>query len=175
MLLSLESLNIVGAFVFPLAGAMRWSHRWSEIHRPAGVLEHAQTGMGVPQELGRSCCLQERGSGWGYRMNNPRPVAWHSVAAGAKRTECSRGTVCAKATKRNGKDSRKSQCLDSTVEAGEHTPAWTPWREARHRDHGPVVGTYVECLVIRERISRTTTDNRQGTCRLVLSCSESMS
>ena len=55
----------------------------------------------------------------------------------------------AKATKCGGKVGRKSQCLDSTVEAGEQSPERTPGREARHRDHGPVVGTYAEYLEIR--------------------------
>jgi len=55
----------------------------------------------------------------------------------------------AKATKCGGKVGRKSQCLDSTVEAGEQTPVRTPWREARHREHGLVVGTYAGCMGIR--------------------------
>ena len=55
----------------------------------------------------------------------------------------------AKATKCGGRAGRKSQCLDSTVEAGEQTPVRTPGREARHREHGLVVGTYAECLEIR--------------------------
>jgi len=54
-----------------------------------------------------------------------------------------------KETKRGEKAGRKSQCLDSTVEAGEQTPVRTPWREARHRGHGLVVGTYAEYLEIR--------------------------
>ena len=47
-----------------------------------------------------------------------------------------------KETKRGGMGGRKSQCLDSTVEAGEQSPERTPGREARHRDYGLVVGTY---------------------------------
>lgn len=42
-----------------------------------------------------------------------------------------------------------SQCLDSTVEAGEQSPERTPWREARHREHGIVAETYTEYLEIR--------------------------
>ena len=60
----------------------------------------------------------------------------------------------AKAAKCGGKGGRKSQCLDSTVEAGERAPARTPWREARHREHGLVVGKYGECLEIRATYSR---------------------
>jgi hypothetical protein len=55
----------------------------------------------------------------------------------------------AKETKCGGMDGRKSQCLDSTVEAGEQSPERTPGREARHRDHGLVVGTYAGYLEIR--------------------------
>ena len=54
-----------------------------------------------------------------------------------------------KETKRGGRDGRKSQCLDSTVEAGEQSPVRTPGREARHREHGLVVGTYDGYLEIR--------------------------
>jgi hypothetical protein len=55
----------------------------------------------------------------------------------------------AKETKCGGTDGRKSQCLDSTVEAGEQSLERTPGREARHRDHGIVVETYAEYLEIR--------------------------
>jgi hypothetical protein len=40
--------------------------------RPAGVEEHEQTGIGVPQELGRSCHLHGRNPGRGHRVTNPR-------------------------------------------------------------------------------------------------------
>ena len=46
----------------------------------------------------------------------------------------------AKETKCGGKAGRKSQCLDSTEEAGERAPARTPWREARHRDMDSLLG-----------------------------------
>ena len=72
MLLSLESL-LVGAFVVPLTGATRAFRNWSGTHRPAGVGEHVQTGIGVPQELGSSCCFHGRIPGRGYRVTNPRP------------------------------------------------------------------------------------------------------
>jgi hypothetical protein len=55
----------------------------------------------------------------------------------------------AKETKCGGRGGRKSQCLDSTDEAGEQSPERTPGREARHRDQGLVVGTYAESLEIR--------------------------
>ena len=38
---------------------------------------------------------------------------------------------------------------DSIDEAGEQTPVRTPGREARHRDHGLVVGTYEGYLEIQ--------------------------
>jgi hypothetical protein len=60
----------------------------------------------------------------------------------------------AKETKCGGMGGRESQCLDSTEEAGERTPVWTLWREARHREYGPVVGRYDECLEIRKAYSR---------------------
>jgi hypothetical protein len=52
-----------------------------------------QTGMGVPQELGRSCRLHEKNPGRGYRATNPRLATWHPAVAGAKLAECARGTV----------------------------------------------------------------------------------
>ena len=148
MLLSLESLFVVGAFVVPLAGATRAFRNWSGTHRPAGVGEHVQTGIGVPQELGRSCRLHGRIPGRGYRVTNPRPDVAARSDGGSE--------ICVipwyrqmKETKRGGMDGRKSQCLDSTVEAGEQTPVRTPGREARHREHGLVVGKYDGYLEIR--------------------------
>jgi hypothetical protein len=72
MLLSLESRFLVGAFVFPCTGATRASRLWSGTHRPAGVEEHEQTGMGAPQELGRTCQLHGRIPGGRYRVTNSR-------------------------------------------------------------------------------------------------------
>jgi hypothetical protein len=42
----------------------------------------------------------------------------------------------------------------SVLPDGEQTPVRTQWREARHREHGTVVGRYDECLEIREAYSR---------------------
>lgn len=65
---------------------MRAPRERSGTHRSAGVEEHVQTGIEVPQELGRSCHFHEEDTGRGYRETNPRPAAWHSVTAGAKST-----------------------------------------------------------------------------------------
>ncbi len=147
MLLSLESL-LVGVFVVHLAGTMRAFCNRSGTHRSAGVGEHEQTGIGVPQELGRSCRLHGRMPGRGYRVTNPRPDVVARSDGGSE--------ICVipwhrqvKETKHGGMGGRKSQCLDSTVEAGEQAPVRTPGREARHRDHGLVVETYDGYLEIR--------------------------
>jgi len=73
MLSSLERDIVVGAFVVQTSGATRAFHKRSGTHRPAGVGDHVQTGIGVPQGLGRSCRFHGRILGWGYRVNNPRP------------------------------------------------------------------------------------------------------
>jgi hypothetical protein len=46
--------------------------------RPAGVEEHVQTGIGVPQELESSCRFHGSEVGRGYRFTNPRPAAGHT-------------------------------------------------------------------------------------------------
>src|SRR5208283_2152928 len=114
----------------------------------AGVGEHEQTGIGVPQELGRSCRLHGRMPGRGYRVTNPRPAVAARSDGGSERCVFPWHRQV-KETKRGGMGSRKSQCLDSTVEAGEQTPVRIPWRKARHRDYGLVVGTYDGYLEIR--------------------------
>ena len=81
-------------------------------------------------------------------MTNPRPAV-AARSGGGSETGVFPWYRQTKETKRGGKAGRKSQCLDSTVEAGEQTPVRTPWREARHREHGLVVGTYAEYLEIR--------------------------
>ena len=73
---------------------------------------------------------------------------------GPHRLERVQSTAHAKATKRGGRDGRKSQCLDSTEEAGELGPRGPGGWEARHRVHGTVVGRYGECLEIRQAYSR---------------------
>lgn len=85
MLLSLESLNVVGAFVFQLAGAIRWSHRWSETHRPAGVPEHEQTGIGVPQKLGSPVNSTEEDPAGDTGRPTPGSLRPHAGAMGANK------------------------------------------------------------------------------------------
>ena len=113
--------------------------QWSGTYRSAGVGDHVQTGIGVPQELGRSCRLHGRSPGWGYRVNNPRPDAVARSGGGSE--------MCvvpwyrqAKETKRGGRGGRKSQCLDSTEEAGELDPRGPGGWEARHRVTRPSAG-----------------------------------
>ena len=148
MLSSLERRIVVGAFVVQTSGATRASCNRLGTFRPAGVEDHVQTGIGVPQELGRSCRFHGRSPGRGYRVTNPRPdVAARS--GGGSETCVIPWYRQAKETKRGGRGGRKSQCLDSTDEAGEQSPERTPGREARHRVHGLVVGTYDGYLEIR--------------------------
>ena len=67
---------------------------WSGAHRPAGVEEHGQTGIGVPQELGSSCRLHGSFPGRGHRVTNPRPDARQSAASGeTNQADCSCGTA----------------------------------------------------------------------------------
>ena len=51
MLLSLERRLLSVPSSFP-AGALRAFRQGLSTHRPAGVGDHVQTGIGVPQELG---------------------------------------------------------------------------------------------------------------------------
>jgi hypothetical protein len=78
-----------------------------------------QTGIGVPQELGRSCRLLGDS-----RLEIPgdqlQASAAHSSAVERKARVQPRYRQ-AKATKRGGKGGRKSQCLDITDEAGDLT------------------------------------------------------
>ena len=86
--------------------------------------------MGLPGE-------QPRARDWRHAANTgakDRVLPWHRQT---------------KETKRGGTDGRKSECLDSTDEAGEQSPERTLWREARHREHGIVVETYGGYLEIR--------------------------
>ncbi len=113
---------------------MRAFRQGLSTHRPAGVGDHVQTGIGVPQELGSSCRLHGKRPGWGYRVTNPRPAAPRWVAAGetlARPTQpWYRQT---KATKCGGRGGRKSQCLGSTEESGELGPRGPGGWEARQR------------------------------------------
>ena len=51
-----------------------------------------------------------------------------------------------KETKRGGRDGGKSQCLDSTDEAGELAPQGPGGWEARHRAATPLAGNTLEAL-----------------------------
>ncbi len=145
MLLSLESRLSSAPSSFPAAGATRAFRQRSGTHRPAGVGEHVQTGMGVPQELGRSCRLHGSIPGRGYRVTNPRPdVAARS--GGGSETCVFPWYRQAKETKRGGRAGRKSQCLDSTEEAGELDPQGPGGWEARHRVTTPLARNTWEAL-----------------------------
>ncbi len=86
----------------------------------------------VPQELGSSCRLHGRIPAGATGQPTPGPPLAHAAAAGAKNSVLPwyRQT---KATKRGGRDGRKSQCLDSTEEAGELGPRGPGGWEARQR------------------------------------------
>ena len=81
-------------------------------------------------------------------MTNPRPAVAARSDGGSERCVIPWYRQV-KETKRGGMGGRKSQCLDSTEEAGEQSPERTPGREARHREHGLVVETYTGYLEIR--------------------------
>jgi hypothetical protein len=139
MLLSLEIVLLVGAFVFLRAGAT--------LDVPQ-VVRHAGAGRGL-----RTCANGNWGSPgtWeilssprkrsrmGIPGNNPRPDAAARSGVGSE--------ICvvpwyrqAKETKRGGRGGRKSQCLDSTEEAGELDPRGPGGWEARHRVTRPSSG-----------------------------------
>ena len=163
MLLSLESHVVVGAFVVPLAGATRAFHNRSGTHRPAGVGEHGQTGIGVPQELGSSCCFHGRIPGWGYRVTNPRPDVAARSDAGSE--------MCVvpwyrqvKETKRGGKGGRKSQCLDSTDETGELDPRGPGGWEARHRVTTTVGRKHLGGIELPSGVTEMAMDSERRVC-----------
>src|SRR5271166_5334660 len=110
MLSSLERRIIVGAFVVQTSGATRAFRKRSGTFRPAGVGEHEQTGIGVPQELERSCRLHGRMPGRGYRVTHPRPDVAARSGGGSEKCVIPWYRQ-AKETKRGGRGGRKSQCL----------------------------------------------------------------
>jgi len=139
MLLSPEIILTVGALVVLRAGAASGVPQ---------VVRNAGAGRGL-----RTCANGNRGSpgtweilssprkhpGRGYRVNNPRP----DVAA--RSGDGSETCVVpwyrqAKETKCGGRGGRKSQCLDSTEEAGELDPRGPGGWEARHRVTRPLSG-----------------------------------
>jgi hypothetical protein len=103
---------------------------------------------GFPRNLGAPVVSTEAFPDGDTGRTTPGPPRQHAAAAGAKScvTPWHRQT---KETKCGGRNGRKSQCLDSTVEPGEQTPVRTPRREARHREHGIVVGNYDGYMEIR--------------------------
>jgi hypothetical protein len=148
MLLSLERLLVVGACVVAPAWAKRLSRNGSEtIGRPGSERTCANGNWGSPGTW-ELLSFSRKQSRTGIPGEQPQ--------ARERRSRSRRGSeTCvipwhrqAKATKRGGMDDRMSQCLDSTGEAGEQTPVRpsamvpAPWREARHREYGIVVGTY---------------------------------
>ena len=124
--------------------------------RPRGPCERSAIGLGrldrpgsknmrkrewgFPRNLGAPVVSTEEAR-TGYRVINPRPdvVARNDGGSETCVIPWYRQT---KETKRGEMGGRKSQCLDSTDEAGEQSPERTPGRKARHRVHGLVVGTY---------------------------------
>ncbi|MFK7778410.1 MAG: hypothetical protein QM501_09935 [Gimesia sp.] len=121
MLLSLERVIHVGAFVFFLAGAEQ--HRvfyfWSAGCCPTGVEDHEQMEMGVPQEPGRPCCFPvmipaERPD------NNSRSVVWLTVATeDTKQTVATQGIAEQQEWSEAKTNKRESERPDSTVDTGE--------------------------------------------------------
>jgi hypothetical protein len=132
MLLSPEIILTVGALVVLTAGAMPSVPQ---------VVRHAGAGRGL-----RTCANGNRGSPgtWeilssprkhsrtGVPGNNPRPAAV-ARSGGGSETCVIPWYRQAKETKRGGRGGRKSQCLDSTDEAGELDPRGPGGGEARHR------------------------------------------
>lgn len=153
MLLSLESSMIVGALGVRVPGATRPLRKGLErVGRP-GSKNMCKREWGFPRNLGDPVVSTKK-----VRKGIPddQPQA-HRLAFGGGGRENNRMHSWyrqAKETKCGETDPRKSQCLDSTVEAGERMPVRTLSREARHREYGAVVGKYDECLEIREAYPR---------------------
>jgi hypothetical protein len=103
---------------------------------------------GFPRNLGSPVVSTEAFPDGDTGRTTPGPTRQHAAVVGAKSCVIPWHRQ-AKETKCGGRNGRKSQCLDSTVEPGEQTPVRTPRREARHREHGIVVGNYDGYMEIR--------------------------
>ena len=148
MLLSLESRLSSAPSLFPVRGPReRSTSGQGRIGRP-GSENMSKRESGFPRNLGDPVVSTEAfpDGDTGRPTPGPPPTTRHG---GGSETDAFPWYRQAKETKCGGKDGRKSQCLDSTDEAGEQSPERTPGREARHRDHGLVVETYAEYLEIR--------------------------
>jgi hypothetical protein len=154
MLWSLESLLIDGAFLVLRWGAARpFRNGLEQVGRP-GSKNMCRRKLGFPRNLGDPDISTEKTPEGDTGLPTPGPPL---TLGDGGRDETSRVLWWyrqTKATKCGGMDVRKSECLDSTVEAGERVPVRTPSREARHRERGTVVGRYDECLEIREAYTR---------------------
>jgi hypothetical protein len=122
MLLSLETVVIVGAFVVSGAGATLLCRNRSGASSPAGVEEHAQTDNGGSPGTWEILSSPQHNPGGSYRETNSRPLVFRRWREGERNNQRRLRYRQAKATKRGGTDGRKSQRLDSTVEAGELRP-----------------------------------------------------
>ena len=148
MLLNSEMTLLVGAFVLQEAGATRaFRNGLERLGRP-GSENMCKREWGFPRNLGDPVVSTEAFPEGDTGRTTPGPT----TAARSRRGS----ETCvipwhrqAKETKCGGTNGRKSQCLDSTEEPGEQTPVRTPRREARHREHGIVVGNYDGYLEIR--------------------------
>ena len=121
MLLSLESVLIVGAFVVSGTGAMLLLRNWFGASSPAGVEEHGQTDNRGSPGTWEILSSPRQIPGRRHRANNSRPFGLHWVRR-ERNAQCNRGTAKRRITKRGGTGGRKSQRLDSTAEAGELSP-----------------------------------------------------
>jgi hypothetical protein len=139
MLLSLETLLIVGALVVPIAGATRTScNGQGRIGRP-GSENMRKRELGFPRNLGDPVISTEEARK-GIPGNQPQA---RRLVLGGGESEINRVRSWyrqAKETKRGGRDDRKSQCLDSTEEAGELDPRGPGGWEARHRSMELLLG-----------------------------------
>jgi hypothetical protein len=147
MLLSLERF-LVGAFDIPCSGATRAFRKSQGRTGRPGSKNMRKREWGFPRNSGNPVVSTEDNpdGDTGRPTPGPTPATRHG---GGSEIGAFPWYRQAKETKCGGMDGRKSQCLDSTVEAGEQSPERTPGREARHRDHGLVVGTYAGYLEIR--------------------------
>jgi hypothetical protein len=144
MLLSLESRLLSAPSSFPARGPRERPAKVRDAPAGRGRRTWANGNGGSPgtwEILSSPRKLTRKG----YRVTNPRPDAGPRSGGGSETCVVPwyRQT---KETKRGGRAGRKSQCLDSTEEAGELVPRGPGGWEARHRVTTPMARNTWEAL-----------------------------
>ena len=145
MLLNSEMILTAGAFVLQEAGATRaFRNGLERLGRP-GSKNMCKRAWGFPRNLGEPVVSTEAFPEGDTGRPTPGPTWQHAAAAGAKSCVIPWYRQ-AKETKCGGRNGRKSQCLDSTDEAGELAPQGPGGWEARHRVATPLARNTTEAL-----------------------------